>query len=90
MPVILVSVHLDRFEGETLTGGLNRAVIDASWRIVTTNDEAGPALSSGLFVREDESWDGRDFELLRHLLKQLAADLAGTVASSLTETAETL
>ena len=90
MPVLLVTVHLDRFEGETLTGGMHRAVIDASWRIVRSADQTGPALSSGLFAREAESWDGKDYELLKNLLKQLAADLAGTVAGSLAQSAEAL
>jgi uncharacterized lipoprotein YmbA len=89
-PVLLVAVRVDRFEGETLAGGMNRAVIDASWRIVRPDDRRGPALSSGLFVREAESWDGKDYELLKNLLKQLAADLADTVAVSLAGSVETL
>jgi len=90
MPVLLVTVLVNRFEGETLSGGMNRAVIDASWRIVPVDDQTGPALSSGLYVREAESWDGKDYELLKNLLKQLANDLAGTVAGSLAQSVETL
>jgi uncharacterized lipoprotein YmbA len=90
LPVLLVIVFIDRFEGETLTGDMNRAVIDASWRIVRSADQTGPALSSGLFAREAESWDGEDYELLKNLLKQLAGDLADTVARSLAQSVETL
>ena len=43
----------------------------------------GPVLSSGLFVRENESWDGEDFEVLKQLLQQLAGDMADAVAESL-------
>ena len=89
-PVLLVIVFVDRIEGEMLTGGMNRAVIDASWRIVRSAEQTGPALSSGLFAREAESWDGKDYELLKNLLKQLAGDLADTVAGSLARSVETL
>ena len=89
-PVLLVIVFVDRFEGEKLTGGMNRAVIDASWRIVRSVEQPGPALSSGLFAREAESWDGKDYEMLKNLLKQLAGDLADTVAGSLARSVETL
>lgn len=90
LPELLVMVFVDRFEGETLTGDMNRAVIDASWRIVRSADQTGPALSSGLFAREAESWDGKDYELLKNLLRQLAGDLADTVAKSLAQSVETL
>jgi len=84
-PVLLVTVRVDRFEGERLPGGTGRGVVDATWRISRPDDRSGPALSSGLFVREADSWDGEDFEALKHLLQQLAADLADAVAKSLGE-----
>jgi uncharacterized lipoprotein YmbA len=84
-PTLLVMVHVDRFDGERLIGGLNRAVVDAIWRIVQLGDRVGPALSSGLFVREVEPWNGEGFEDLKRLLQELAGDMADAVAESLGE-----
>jgi len=85
-----VTVRVDRFEGETLPDDLHRAVVDAGWRITRLDNTSAPALASGVFVREDDSWDGKDYERLKLLLRDLASDLAAAVAGSLEEAVKTV
>jgi uncharacterized lipoprotein YmbA len=87
-PPLRVMVRVDRFEGEKLPDGLNRAVVDAGWRIVRLDQPSAPVLASGVFVREDDTWDGKDYERLKHLLRDLASDLAEAVAGSLEQAVE--
>lgn len=84
-PRVRVTVRVDRCEGEILPDNLCRAVVDAGWRITSLDDPSAPALASGIFVREDDTWDGKDYERLKLLLRDLASDLADAVAGSLEE-----
>lgn len=84
-PPLKVMVRVDRCEGEILPDDLCRAVVDAGWRIERLDHPSAPVLASGVFVREDDSWDGKDYERLKLLLRDLASDLADAVAGSLEE-----
>ena len=85
LPELIVTVAVDRFEGETSPQGKGRALVDAGWRVARADDPYAPTLASGVYAREAEPWDGEDFERLRQLLTELADDLAEAVATSVSE-----
>ncbi|MEZ5275420.1 MAG: ABC-type transport auxiliary lipoprotein family protein [Opitutaceae bacterium] len=84
-PRVAVTVVVDRFEGDVSLGGPGRAVVDAGWRIAPYGQPSASALASGIYVREAEGWDGRDYERLKIMLTELADDLADAVATSVSE-----